>query len=108
MLAAVSTVLVAIFAVLCLPKDTGGGSNSDYGSLSNDDLGGEASFALYAVAIVLNLCQGACFPIFYEMGVEAAFPIAEGLSTQSVHCEVAISKALLCCFDKLSIKILIL
>lgn len=101
MLAAVSTVLVAIFAVLCLPKDNGGGSksssNSDHGSLSNDDLGGEASFALYAVAIVLNLCQGACFPIFYEMGVEAAFPIAEGLSTQSIHCEVAITKALLCC-----------
>jgi hypothetical protein len=26
------------------------------------------------------LCEGACFPIFYEMGVELAFPIAEGLS----------------------------
>ena len=87
-LAAVSTVLIVIFAWLCLPDGhagsaSGGGSEA---SLEESGSGGEASWALYAVSITLNLCQGACFPIFYEMGVEAAFPIAEGLSMGVLTC----------------------
>ena len=73
-LAAVSTVLIVIFAWLCLPDGhagsaSGGGSEASLEESASG--GGDASWALYAVSITLNLCQGACFPIFYEMGVHS-------------------------------------
>lgn len=68
-LAAVSTVLIVIFALLCLPdghtSSASGGSEDLLEETGSD--GGDASWALYAVSITLNLCQGACFPIFYEV-----------------------------------------
>ena len=46
-------------------------STSHYGSINMSGTGYNDNMVL---------CEGACFPIFYEMGVELAFPIAEGLS----------------------------
>ena len=56
-----------------------GGGASGSGS-AGADAEGAIAWLLYAVPIALFGCQGACFPLFYEMGVETAFPIAEGLS----------------------------
>jgi MFS transporter, FLVCR family, disrupted in renal carcinoma protein 2 len=82
-LSGLSVALIAYFTILCERRHDAAHSSesggSDLGSASSDPDDG-ASWVFYAVPIALFACQGACFPIFYEMGVETAFPIAEGTS----------------------------
>ena len=58
----------------------GRGKGASGSGSAGADAEGAIAWLLYAVPIALFGCQGACFPLFYEMGVETAFPIAEGLS----------------------------
>eukprot|EP01052_Picozoa_sp_SAG31_P040127 SAG31_NODE_5735_length_2352_cov_6.368842_2_plen_227_part_00 len=82
-LCVLSVITVLWFTILCKAAANRFG-HTGVGSDSGSDIGGVGTagviWQLYFAPIVLFGCQGACFPIFYEMGVEAAFPIAEGLS----------------------------
>jgi FLVCR family MFS transporter len=83
-LSGLSVVLVAYFTIMCQQHMAAGGNKSGADASGSGSAGADAEGAvawlLYAVPIALFGCQGACFPLFYEMGVETAFPIAEGLS----------------------------